>query len=59
MLPISNVIPIEEPITIFPISYSFPILSLISLSLSYAKLTVYFYVEWVVILSPMILFFGV
>ena len=59
MLPTSNFNPIEEPIKIFPISYSFPILSLITLSLSYAKLTVYFYVEWMVILSPMILFFGV
>lgn len=40
--------------TMFPISYAFPPLALMTLALTYAKLTVYFYVEWEWILSPLI-----
>lgn len=41
----------------FPSSKSFGILSLLTLALTYVKLTTIFYVRWRIILSPLIFFF--
>lgn len=42
---------------IFPSSRLFSFMSLVTLALIYAKMSVYFYVQWPLIFSPLILFF--